>query len=351
MPVSHDAQLPMPHKPGVMLIHLLNRCNLLCKHCYLDAAPTGQTSLPLELVVRSMGEAPELGIARVWLSGGEPFMYPELPEVLAYASEQESYEVHISTNGTLIGAAEAALAREAGVYVQVSIDGPETYHDETRGREGAFRRASQGIGHLVTAGVPVGIVATICQDNLAVLPWLAGWAAEMGVERVSAQPLLSLGRGSQIEVKQLTDEQLCDLYLMLSDLAQSYRSQGLHFALAYRTRRLLAEHPCAAYVCDGAGCHRRVAKEIKKLVIREDGTVLPETPALDSRFALGSLYEGTLVELATRYFADGYAQFDRLCRCVYDEVMPTWTSPLIPWNEILSKRSRTFESSNLPASG
>jgi hypothetical protein len=126
--------------------------------------------------------------------------------------------------------------------------------------------------------------------------------------------------------------------------------QDLSFALAYRTRRLLAEHPCAAYVCNGAGCHRRVAKEIKKLVIREDGTVLPETPALDPRFALGSLYEGTLVELATRYFADGYEKFDCLCRSVYDEVMPTWTSPLIPWNEILSKRSRAFEISNLPAS-
>jgi MoaA/NifB/PqqE/SkfB family radical SAM enzyme len=348
MSVGHDPELPMPHQPGVMLIHLLNRCNLACQHCYLDAAPWRNTSLPLELVIRSFGEAASLGIATICLSGGEPFLYPGLPEALTFAAGQQSFQVHISTNGTLIGTAEAMLLKETGTKLQVSIDGPEAYHDEMRGLEGAFRRASRGIEQLVAAGVPVGIVTTISQDNLASLPWLAEWAAGMGVERISAQPLLRLGRGSQIEDKKLTEEQLCDLFLLLSDLGHTYRSQGLRFALAYRTRRLLAEHPCAAYVCDGAGCHRKVAKEIKKLVIREDGTVLPESPTLDYRFALGSLYEGTLEELTTHYFADGYAQFDRLCRTVYEEVMPTWTSPLIPWNEILSEHSWTFDIEEVP---
>jgi len=83
-------------------------------------------------------------------------------------------------------------------------------------------------------------------------------------------------------------------------------------------------------------------REIKKLVIREDSTVLPEIPTLDYRFALGNLYQGTLTELVARYFDNGYAQFDRLCRTVYKEVMPTWTSPLIPWNEIVSERSESF---------
>jgi hypothetical protein len=46
--------------------------------------------------------------------------------------------------------------------------------------------------------------------------------------------------------------------------------------------------------------------------------------------------------LVARYFADGYVQFDRLCRTVYEEVMPTWTSPIVPWDEIVSQRSRTF---------
>ena len=333
---------PLPHQPGVLLIHLLNRCNLLCQHCYLEAAPWRSTHLPLELVIRSLSEIEQLGIGTIYLSGGEPFLYPELPEVLALVSQQQGFKLWVSTNGTLIGAAEVALLKDSGASVQVSIDGPEAYHDRFRGSKGAFRCASRGIQQLVAAEVPVTVVITICQDNMACLSWLAEWAAGMGVERVSVQPLLQLGRGSKIHNKKLSEEQLCDLFLQLSDLGYTYRSRGLRFSLAYRTRRFLLAHPCAAYVCNGTRCHRKVAKEIKKLVIREDGTVLPEIPTLNYRFALGNLHEGTLTELVARYFVDGYAQFDRLCRTVYEEVMPTWTPPIVPWDEIVSEHSWTF---------
>jgi hypothetical protein len=159
------------------------------------------------------------------------------------------------------------------------------------------------------------------------------------------QPLLQLGRGSDIHDKKLSQEQMCNLFLQLSDLGHAYRSRGLAFSLAYRSKHFLLVHPCAAYVCNGTHCHRKVAKEIKKLVILEDGTVLPEIPTLNHNLALGNLREGTLSELVASYFADGYAQFDHLCRTVYDEVMPIWTSPIIPWDEIVSERSWAFDDS------
>jgi len=62
--------------------------------------------------------------------------------------------------------------------------------------------------------------------------------------------------------------------------------------------------------------------------------VLPEIPTLNYRFALGNLHKGTLKELVASYFA---------CRTVYEEVMPTWTSPLVPWDEIVSERSWAFD--------
>ena len=344
MYVRNDPVLsPLPHQAGVLLIHLLNRCNLFCKQCYLDASPQRNMQLPLNLIVRSLGEVEQLGIGTIYLSGGEPLLYPELPEVLASVSGRQKFELCISTNGTLIGGAEADLLKDSGANVQVSVDGPEPYHDMFRGFDGAFRRASHGIQELVAAGVPVTLVVTVCRDNLAYLPWLAEWAANVGVERVSVQPLLQLGRGSELFDKKLSGEQMCDLFLQLSDLGHRYQSAGLRFSLAYRTRSFLLAHTCAAYVCNGARCHRKVEKEIKKLVIREDGTVLPEIPTLNPRYALGNIHEATLNELVTRYFADGYSQFDRLCRTIYNEVMPRWASPLIPWDEIVSERSWTFE--------
>jgi MoaA/NifB/PqqE/SkfB family radical SAM enzyme len=341
--LDHDpVWSPLPHQPGVLLIHLLNRCNLFCQHCYLDAAPSCNTQLPLELVIRTLDEIDQLGIATIYLSGGEPLLYSELSDVLASVS-QRGFNLIVASNGTLIGTAEAAMLKDSGASVQVSIDGPEAYHDLLRGSKGVFRRARFGIQQLVAAEVPVTIVMTICRDNISWLPWLAQWASQMGVARISVQPLLKVGRGADIHDKKLSKEQLCDLFLQLSDLGHKYLSHGIRFSLAYRTRRFLLAHPCAAYVCNGTRCHRKVAKEIKKLVIREDGTVLPEIPTLNYRFALGNLHKATLTELIAHYFNDGYAQFDHLCRTVYKEVMPIWTSPLVPWDEIVSERSWMFD--------
>lgn len=338
--VSQDPILaPLPHQPGVLLIQLLNRCNLFCKHCYMDATPSRNTYLPIELVIRSLGEVEQLGIGTIYLTGGEPFMYPGIKDILSFVSQLKNVNLAISTNGTLIGAAEAELIKDSGASVQVSIDGAEAYHDMFRGSKGAFQNASYGIQKLIAEKVPVTIVNTICKDNIENLQWLAEWAVEMGVERISVQPLLQLGRGSDIRDRKLSENQLCKLFLQLSDLGYSYRSVGLQFSLSYRTRQFLIAHPCAAYVCDGSRCHRKVTREIKKLIIREDGTVLPEIPTLNPRFALGNLNEGTLKELVTSYFANGYAKFDNLCRTVYDEVIPTWSAPIIPWDEIVSERS------------
>ncbi len=337
-----NSSLPKTRR-AALLVHLINRCNLECLHCYVDAGPQKNVSLPFELIEQNMSDLGQLDIGYVNISGGEPFLHPRLKEVLEFFSKQPATELFVSTNGTLIRSKEAALLKNCGAIAQISIDGPEDFHDRFRQVKGAFRRTARGIRALVEAQVPVALVITVCQDNIKYLPWLAEWAHEMGVDRISVQPLLQLGRGSDIKEKRLSDEQLCDLFLQLSDLRQKCDSKGLRFNMSYQSTKFLRTHPCAAYVCNGTHCHRKVEKEIKKIVVREDGTVLPETPTLDYQFALGNLREGKLNDLISRYFRNGYEKFDCLCRTVYHEVVPNWTAPLIPWNEILSERSKDFK--------
>jgi Fe-coproporphyrin III synthase len=154
--------------------------------------------------------------------------------------------------------------------------------------------------------------------------------------------LFGLGRGAQIADERLTPAQMNRLVLQLSDLASRYRTRGMGCSINGVSRRFLEAHPCGAYVCNGAGCHRRVAKEIKKLVVREDGTVLPEATNLSHDFALGNIQDGPLSMLVSRYFEHGYDKFDLLCRTTYAEVIPTWESPVVPWDEIIAERSRDW---------
>jgi MoaA/NifB/PqqE/SkfB family radical SAM enzyme len=125
------------------MLHLLGRCNLTCLHCYMEGAPSRQEQLPLELVLRAVADCAPLGIAALYLTGGEPLLYPVLEEVLRVASQIPKLEITLCTNGTLLAARHAALLRDVGAKLNISVDGDAKFHDRFRNLPGSFgsRRA------------------------------------------------------------------------------------------------------------------------------------------------------------------------------------------------------------------
>ncbi len=328
-----------------LLIHLLDRCNLGCKHCYLNASENGKHVLPLDLVKRTIDEANELGIKSVQFSGGEPFLYPHIYKVLN-STKGKNFKVTLSTNGTLINDESAELLAEIDAYVVTSIDGPADYHDMFRGKKGSFSEAEAGIARLVERGIPIKIVTTVCEDSFKYIDWCAEWAYKMKAEALQFQPLENIGRGKGIENNRLPEDRLHDLFIHLNDLAVFYAPKGLQIKMTYQSRDFMIAHPCTAFVCNGKGCHRGVEKELKKIVIREDGSILPELIDIDRQFSIGNLHRDTLKNNILAYLNEGYSRFDQLCRKVYNDTVLNYPSPLIPWNEILTQRSKTFERVN-----
>ncbi|MCF6149434.1 MAG: radical SAM protein [Candidatus Kuenenia sp.] len=328
-------------RTGNLLIHLLDKCNLHCKHCYLDASSHGKCVLPLDLVKRTMDEADDLGINSLQFSGGEPFLYPYIQEVLC-AAKGRKFNVVLSTNGTCIDDRAADLLADINASVVTSIDGPSDYHDMFRGKKSCFSKAEAGIARLVDRGVNVRIVTTVCADSIRYVEWCAEWANKMGASVMQFQPLEGIGRGNDIRNKRLSAECLHDLFIQLSDLAAFYASRGLQIKMTYQSRDYMVAHPCAAFVCNGADCHRGVEKELKKIVVREDGTILPELVDIDRQFSIGNLYKDTLKNNLLIYLNEKYSFFDQLCRYVYNDAIHNYPSPLIPWNEILTEKSKVF---------
>lgn len=330
---------PEPNRGnGTLMLHLLGRCNLTCGHCYMEGAPDRRERLLLADVLAAVSEGPALGVGNLYITGGEPLLYPRLPEILEAASRTGALETTLCTNGTLLTARRAEAFARYGIRINVSIDGEPDYHDRLRGQAGAFAKAARGIRLAVAAGSKVTIVSTITQENLHSLAELVDFAVAVGAETFRVQPLLKLGRGVAIADQRLAPEQVNYLVLALTDLAARHR-EVLKCSIIGQSLRFLQAHPCAAYVCNGLGCHRRIEKEIKKIVVREDGIILPEVTNLDHRYAIGRLGQAPLGKLVTEYMDRGYGEFDRLCRTAYAEVIPAWTSAIVPWDQIAAERS------------
>jgi GTP 3',8-cyclase len=101
-------------------ISLTQRCNLRCVFCHMEGQPVAREELSAEEIVRAVRAGVRVGIDRVKLTGGEPTLRGDLPEIIA-AVRPLLAEVSMTTNGLRLAQLAPAL-RAAGLdRVNVSL--------------------------------------------------------------------------------------------------------------------------------------------------------------------------------------------------------------------------------------
>ncbi|GGF44943.1 molybdopterin biosynthesis protein MoeX [Aliidongia dinghuensis] len=141
-------------------------CNLRCDYCCVRSSPKApRRALGLERVKRIAAEAAELGVGEIFVTGGEPFLLPDIGEILAACAA--AAPTTVLTNGMLLVGRRRetlrALPRER-VTLQISLDSPTPErHDRHRGA-GTWARAWQGIERARADGFRVRLAATVSTD-------------------------------------------------------------------------------------------------------------------------------------------------------------------------------------------
>jgi len=141
-------------------------CNLSCDYCCVRSSPKApRRALGVERVRRIAIEAAELGVSEIFITGGEPFMLPDIGKIIAACAA--SMPTTVLTNGMLFAgrglATLRALPRER-VAFQISLDSPTPErHDDHRGN-GTWARAWKGIERARAEGFRVRLAATVSTD-------------------------------------------------------------------------------------------------------------------------------------------------------------------------------------------
>src|SRR5436190_8726845 len=138
-----------------------DRCNLRCFYCMPEEGihylPKKEV-LTLEEIERLITLMGQMGISKIRLTGGEPFVRTDLMQLIRRIVEIDGIQsLHLTTNGVLTGQHIPELKKLGIKSVNLSLDtlDAERFHKITRRDE--FARTNETLDKLVASGIPVKI--------------------------------------------------------------------------------------------------------------------------------------------------------------------------------------------------
>jgi hopanoid biosynthesis associated radical SAM protein HpnH len=165
MPAGESQPHPMLNRrfPIVMMLEPLHACNLTCTGCgrIREYESTITQRLTLEQCLHASDEC---GAPMVSVCGGEPMLYPDLPELTARLLER-GRQVMICTNGMFMVKKLSGYKPHDNLYFNVHLDGLEKTHDLCVEREGVFKLAIEGIKAAKAAGFQVCTNTTVYRET------------------------------------------------------------------------------------------------------------------------------------------------------------------------------------------
>jgi len=240
-------------------IDLTARCNLNCRHCYINV-PAGDRAarareLDLERITAMAGEAAALGVFWGVVSGGEPLLREDFADIYL-ALRKKGLLLSVFTNATLIREEHARLFKDYPPRdIEVTAYGAtrETYERVTR-VPGSFEAFLEGLNRLRKAGLGVRMKAVALRSNLhefdRILEFCRAWTKDY----VRYDPILNLrydhdpGRNADIRAERLTPEELVRL-----EEKDEVRMAALRKGCSGSLGSCLPNEPCPHIFHCGAG--------------------------------------------------------------------------------------------------
>jgi pyruvate-formate lyase-activating enzyme len=180
------AGLTPDQMPGTRLwIYTNFDCNLACDYCCVRSSPqTARRALGADRVRRLAGEAAEAGVSELILTGGEPFLLPDLDELVASCTT--ALPTILLTNAMLFRGRRLDMLRRMDrdrLTLQVSLDSATPdLHDQHRGAR-SWERAVAGIRAAQSEGFRVRVAATLEPDRFVELEPFRLFLDDLGIDR------------------------------------------------------------------------------------------------------------------------------------------------------------------------
>jgi MoaA/NifB/PqqE/SkfB family radical SAM enzyme len=200
-------------KPQALSLEITHRCIARCVMCNIWRIPDHVPDLTTEDWVRLLSSELFSDLIELDITGGEPFLKRDLPDLFAGISELKKrnltalQSVALTSNGFLterildyVPAITERLGRENLELVMVcALDAVGELHDKIRNYKGAWTKVSKTIEGLIRLrnafpNLIIGIKATVLPVNVVELPKIVDFADANGLFTIISPHIITEGR-------------------------------------------------------------------------------------------------------------------------------------------------------------
>lgn len=145
-------------------LHLTNKCNLHCPHCYMESGAAYSNELTTEEIKSLCKDYKSIGGTDVSLTGGEPTVRQDFLDIVEYISDL-GMKISVFSNGFLWDEKMITRFKKCSVEgVQISIDGYDEQSNSIVRGKGVFEKALDSIDMFVKNHIYVKIAVTAPYD-------------------------------------------------------------------------------------------------------------------------------------------------------------------------------------------
>lgn len=268
-------------------LHVSNTCNLSCVGCYSADCNRNRAADPsLDDLCHAIDALACLGVTRLMISGGEPFLREDLPEIAQHACEQGMTSITVLTNGTHCG--DETLTKLVGNVdvISVSFDGASLDSCAYIRGEQLFDTLVDAVKRIEAAGIHAHMLPTLHARNIQDVPAYVELSKRLG-----CTVGFSLLSGSHTNLGDLMPSESCLMELADTMIAVARKGEATSIDDAFNPMRALSVRACC-----GAGK--------TSVSVASDGTVYPCHMLHKLEFALGNAFTD-----GASAIADNLAQF------------------------------------------
>lgn len=273
-------------------IRVTMACNLKCKQCYSIAGKKLKNELSLDEIKKVIDGLKQLGVIRIFFTGGEPFIRPDIIEILDY-TDKNNFAIYISTNGVFINQKIIDFLKTLKHLrtFQISLDGLRKTHDSIRGVKGTFNKVIHTIklAEKELKNTQVTIISTLMKENINEIEKLLELSMKLKVDTFGLVTLYPVKRSSEAE-----DVSTLQKYEIFKRIAEIYNRKNTKLKIGLLVPPALVPKPLkeleygCGYVCSFPSL----------LGINADGDVAPCDGLLSYKeFILGNVRKDSLEKI------------------------------------------------------